>query len=47
MRKNNYLHAVLSLLNFDVPNLFLVVAHQDQEGTTQVYLKNATAWLVG
>ena len=46
MRKNNYLHTVFSFLNFDVPHLFLVVAHQDQEGTTQVYLQKAAAWLV-
>ena len=47
MRKNYYLNTVLSLLNFDVPNLFLVVAHQDQEGTTQVRFKKAAVWPVG
>ena len=41
------MHTVFSFLNFDVPHLFLVVAHQNQEGTTQVHLKNAAAWLVG
>jgi len=39
MRKNNYLHMVFSFLNFDVPNSFLVAAHQNQEGTTQVHLQ--------
>ena len=47
MRKNNYLHIVFSFLNFDVPNLFLVVAHQDQEGTTQVRFKKAAVCPVG
>jgi len=47
MRKNNYLYTVFSFLNFDVPHLFLAAAHQNQEGTTQVYLQKAAAWLVG
>ena len=46
MRKNYYLNTVLSLLNFDVPKLFLVVAHQDQEGTTQVHFQKAAVWPV-
>ena len=47
IRKNNYMHTVFSFLNFNVPHLFLAVAHQNQEGTTQVYLQKAAAWLVG
>ena len=41
------MHTVFSFLNFNVPHLFLAVAHQNQEGTTQVYLQKAAAWLVG